>query len=192
MIDIPWTTTIAFRALRINKMRSILTMLGIIIGVGAVIAMLAVGTGASEQIAAQIASMGSNLLAINPGSLTSGGARMGMGTQSTLTMDDAAAIQKECPAVAEASPFHHGIAQIVYGNMNWSTDVQGTTPNMLIVRDWETASGSMFTDDDVRSSTKVAVLGQTIVDNLFGGIDPIGQIIRIKKVPFKVVGVLVP
>ncbi len=192
MIDVLWTTTIALRALRVNKMRSMLTMLGIIIGVGAVIAMLAVGTGASQQIAEQITSMGSNLLAIQPGSLTSGGARMGMGSQSTLTMDDAEAIQRECSAVAEASPYHHGAAQIVYGNLNWSTDVQGTTPNMLIVRDWQVASGRMFTDDDVRSSTKVAVLGQTIVDNLFGGIDPISQIIRIKKVPFKVVGVLIP
>jgi putative ABC transport system permease protein len=191
MSDVFWITTIAFRALRVNKMRSILTVLGIIIGVGAVIAMLAVGTGASRQIAAQIASMGSNLLAIQPGSLTSGGARMGMGTQSTLTMDDAAAIQKECSAVAEVSPYHHGVAQIVYGNLNWSTDVQGTTPNMLIVRDWQIASGAMFTDDDVRGSTKVAVLGQTVVDSLFGGIDPIGQIIRIKKVPFRVIGVLV-
>ena len=169
-----------------------LTMLGIIIGVGAVITMLAVGTGASDQIAAQIASMGSNPIAVQPGSLTSGGARMGMGTQSTLTVDDAEAIQKECPAVAEASPYHHGAAQIVYGNLNWSTDVQGTTPNMLIVRDWEVASGRMFTEDDVRSSAKVAVLGQTIVENLFGGIDPVGQVIRIKKVPFKVVGVLIP
>jgi putative ABC transport system permease protein len=192
MIDISWITKIAFRALRANKMRSALTMLGIIIGVGAVIAMLAVGTGASRQITAQIAGMGSNLLSIQPGSLTSGGARMGMGTQSTLTMDDAAAIQKECSAVAEVSPYHHGVAQIVYGNLNWSTDVQGTTPNMLIVRDWQIASGTMFTDDDIRGSTKVAVLGQSIVDNLFGGIDPLGQIIRIKKVPFKVVGVLVP
>jgi len=192
MINIPWITRIAFRALRINKMRSTLTMLGIIIGVGAVVTMVAVGTGASEQIAAQIASMGSNLLTIQPGSITSSGIRMGMGSQSTLTMDDAEAIQSDCPAVAEASPFHHGVAQIVYGNLNWSTEVNGTTPNMLVVRDWEVGSGRMFTSDDVRSSAKVAVLGQTVVDNLFGGMDPIGRTIRIKKVPFRVIGVLVP
>jgi putative ABC transport system permease protein len=190
MIDVPWVTRIALRALRVNKMRSTLTMLGIIIGVAAVIAMLAVGTGASEQIAAQIASMGSNLLTVQPGSMTSGGIRMGMGSQSTLTTDDAEAIQNECPAVAEASPFHHGVAQIVYTNLNWSTEVNGTTPNMLAVRDWAVATGRMFTTDEVRSSAKVAVLGQTVVDNLFGGIDPIGKVIRIKKVPFRVIGVL--
>lgn len=191
MIDVPWITKIALRALKVNKTRSVLTMLGIIIGVGAVIAMLAVGTGASRQIASQIATMGSNLLTIQPGSLTSGGARMGMGSQSTLTMDDAYAIQNECPTVAEASPYHHGTAQIVYGNLNWSSDVQGTTPNMLVVRDWQVSSGRMFTDDDVRGATKVAVLGQTIVENLFGGMDPVGQVIRIKKVPFRIIGTLV-
>jgi putative ABC transport system permease protein len=192
MTDVSWVAKIAIRALRVNKTRSILTMLGIIIGVGAVIAMLAVGNGASRQIAAQIASMGSNLLAIQPGSLTAGGLRLGLGSRTTLTMSDAEAIQRECSAVSEASPYHHGTAQIVHSNLNWSTDVQGTTPNMLIVRDWQVASGRMFTEEDVRSSTKVAVLGQTIVDNLFGGIDPIGQIIRIQRVPFRVVGVLIP
>lgn len=189
MIDLPWTTRIALRALRVNKMRSALTMLGIIIGVGAVIAMLAVGTGASEQISAQIASMGSNLLMVVPGSSSAGGVRMGGGTQQTLTFGDADAIAS-CSSVSDVAPVHNGSAQIVYGNMNWSTQVQGTTPAMLNVRDWPIASGRSFTYDDVRSATKVALIGQTIVENLFGGIDPVDQIIRIKKIPFRVVGVL--
>jgi putative ABC transport system permease protein len=189
MIDLPWTTRIALRALRVNKMRSALTMLGIIIGVGAVIAMLAVGTGASEQISAQIASMGSNLLMVVPGSSSAGGVRMGGGTQQTLTFGDAEAITG-CPSVSDVAPVHSGSAQIVYGNMNWSTGVQGTTPAMLNVRDWPVAAGRSFTDDDVRSATKVALIGQTVVESLFGGIDPIDQVVRIKKIPFRVVGVL--
>jgi putative ABC transport system permease protein len=190
MIDIPWTTRIALRALRVNKMRSALTMLGIIIGVGAVIAMLAVGTGASRQIAEQISSMGSNLLVIMPGSVTSGGLRMGFGSQSTLTLDDAEAILRECPAVQDVAPSLGGAAQVVYGNLNWSTNVQGTTSGILVVRDWAIAEGRPLTDEDVRSSAKVALLGQTVVENLFGGINPLDQIIRIKKIPFKVAGVL--
>ncbi len=171
-------------------MRSALTMLGIIIGVGAVITMMAVGTGASERISTQMASMGSNLLIVMPGSSTSGGIRMGSGTQSTLTQDDAEAIAAQCPAVADVAPVHSGGAQVVYGNQNWSTIVTGTTPGILPVRDWTLASGRAFTDQDVRSATKVCLLGQTVVDNLFGSADPLGQIIRIKKVPFTVIGVL--
>jgi putative ABC transport system permease protein len=190
MINIPSTLKIAFRALKVNKMRSALTMLGIIIGVGAVITMLAVGTGASKSIADQISSMGSNLLMVLPGATTSGGVRMGSGTQPTLTMGDAEAIQKECPAVSNVAPILSGVAQIVYGHLNWSTGVVGTTPDMLIVRDWPLTSGRPFTDQDVKSATKVCILGQTVVDNLFGDMDPIGQIVRIKKVPFTVVGVL--
>lgn len=190
MINIPSTLKISFRALRVNKMRSALTMLGIIIGVGAVIAMLAVGTGASRQIESQIASMGSNLLMILPGATSSGGVRMGTGTQPTLTMGDADAVQKECPAVADDAPVLGGVAQIVYGHQNWSTGVTGTTPGMLNVRDWPLSSGRSFTQQDVNSATKVALLGQTVVDNLFGDMNPVGQIIRIKKVPFTVVGVL--
>jgi len=190
MIDIPWTTRIALRALRVNKMRSALTMLGIIIGVGAVIAMLAVGTGASRQIAEQISSMGSNLLIVMPGSVTSGGLRMGFGSQSTLTLDDADAILRECPAVQDVAPSLGGAAQVVYGNLNWSTNVQGTTSGILVVRDWAIAQGRPMTEEDIRSSAKVALLGQTVVENLFGGINPLDQMIRIKKIPFKVVGVL--
>lgn len=190
MINLPSTFRISFRALRVNKMRSALTMLGIIIGVGAVIAMLAVGTGASRKIAEQISSMGSNLLMILPGSTTAGGVRMGAGTQPTLTLMDAEAIQKESSAVAEAAPVLNGVAQVVYRHQNWSTGVVGTTPNMLEVRDWPLASGRAFTQQDVKSATKVCLMGQTVVDNLFGGMDPLGQIVRIKKIPFTVIGVL--
>lgn len=190
MIDIPSTIKISLRALKVNKMRSGLTMLGIIIGVGAVIAMLAVGSGARESIAEQISSMGSNLIMILPGSTTAGGVRMGSGSQPTLSLGDAEAIKKECPAVKNVAPVHNGVAQVVYGSQNWSTGVVGTTPAMLEVRDWTLASGRSFTDEDVRSSAKVCLLGQTVVDNIFGGIDPVGQSIRIKNVPFTVLGVL--
>lgn len=190
MINIPSTLRISFRALKVNKMRSALTMLGIIIGVGAVIAMLAIGTGASKRIAEQISSMGSNLLIILPGATTSGGVRMGSGTQPTLTMGDADAMQKECPAVSDVAPILSGIAQVVFGHQNWSTGVVGTTPSMLTVRDWPVAAGRSFSDQDVKSATKVCLLGQTVVDNLFGDMSPVGQVIRIKKVPFTVIGVL--
>ena len=190
MINIPSTVKISVRALRVNKMRSALTMLGIIIGVAAVITMLAVGTGARQKIGEQIASMGSNQLIVLPGASTSGGARMGAGSQMTLSMGDAEAILKECPAVSYVAPVLGGVAQVIYGNQNWSTSVTGTTPGMLVVRDWQISEGRSFTDDDVRGATKVCLLGQTVVENLFGSIDPIGQIVRIKKVPFTVIGVL--
>jgi putative ABC transport system permease protein len=190
VINIPSTLKISFRALRVNKMRSSLTMLGIIIGVGAVITMLAVGTGASERISKQIASVGSNLIIILPGSTTSGGLRMGAGTQQTLKKEDADAIQKECPAVSDVAPVLNGAAQIVYGNQNWSTGVQGTTSSILNVRDWSLVSGRAFTEQDIRNATKVAILGQTVTDYLFGGTEPLNQIIRIKKVPFTVIGIL--
>jgi putative ABC transport system permease protein len=160
--------------------------------VGAVITMLAVGTGASERISEQMASIGSNLLIVLPGSSTSGGIRMGSGTISTLTQDDSEAITKECPAVSDVAPTYNGVAQVVYGNQNWSTGIAGTTPGILPVRDWSLSSGKAFTEQDVRNATKVCLLGQTVVDNLFGNADPVGQIIRIKKVPFTVIGVLAP
>ncbi len=190
MINIPSTIRISFRALRVNKMRSALTMLGIIIGVGAVITMLAVGTGAKQKLWDQLASIGSNLIMILPGASAAGGVRMGAGTQSTLSIGDADAIQKECPAVLYVAPVHSGTAQVVYGNQNWSTSITGTTTNMLSVRDWPLTEGRPFSDEEVRSAAKVCLLGQTVVDNIFGGINPIGQIIRIKNVPFTVIGVL--
>jgi putative ABC transport system permease protein len=190
MINIPATIKISLRALRVNKMRSALTMLGIVIGVGAVIAMLAVGRGASQRISDQIASMGSNLIMILPGTTTAGGVRMGAGTQPTLSMGDVEAIKKECPAVSNVAPALGGIAQVIYGNQNWSTGIRGTTPDILKVRDWLLISGRSFTEQDVKSATKVCMLGQTVVENLFGGLDPIGKMIRIKNLPFVVVGVL--
>ncbi len=190
MINLPSTFRISVRALRVNKMRSALTMLGIIIGVGAVITMLAVGTGASMRIAQQISSIGSNLLIVLPGATTAGGVRMGAGTQSTLSMGDAQAILRESSTVEAAAPVLNGVAQVVFRQMNWSTGITGTTPAMLDVRDWSLSAGRPFTQQDVKSATKVCLLGQTVVDNLFGDLDPIGQIIRIKKVPFTVIGVL--
>jgi putative ABC transport system permease protein len=190
MIDIPSTIKISFRALWVNKMRSALTMLGIIIGVGAVIAMVAIGSGASQKISEQISSMGSNLLIILPGSTTSGGVRMGSGSQPTLSVGDAEAILKECTSVEEVGPVLGGAAQVIYGHMNWSTNATGTTPGMLAVRDWTLSRGRPFIDQDVKSATKVALLGQTVVDNLFGEQNPVGQTIRIKNVPFTVIGVL--
>ena len=171
-------------------MRSGLTMLGIVIGVAAVITMLAVGTGASQRIEEQISSMGSNLLMILPGTTTAGGVRMGMGSQPTLSLGDTEAIQKECPAVLYVAPILSGVAQVVYGNQNWSTGVVGTTPSMLYVRDWQLEQGRPFTEEDVRNASKVCLLGQTVIDSLFGSINPVGQIIRIKNVPFTVIGVL--
>ncbi len=183
---------IALRALMVNKMRSALTMLGIIIGVGAVIAMVAVGSGAKRRIAEQIASMGSNLIIVLSGSSTSGGFRFGSGTVPTLTVDDSKAILNEIPAVKYVAPILGGGAQVVFGNQNWSTIINGTTPEVLEIREWSLSSGRPFTQQDVDGATKVCLLGKTVVDNLFGGIDPIGQIIRIKMVPFTVIGVLDP
>ena len=181
---------IALRALMVNKMRSALTMLGIIIGVSAVITMIAVGSGAKTRIAEQIASMGSNLLIVLSGSSTSGGFRGGSGTVPTLTVEDAKSILSEVPSVKYVAPNLSGVAQVVYGNQNWSTVVNGTTPEVLDIREWPVASGRPFTQQDVDGATKVCLLGKTVAENLFGGIDPVGQIIRIKKVPFTVIGVL--
>jgi len=181
---------IALRALRANKMRSFLTMLGIIIGIAAVIAMVAIGSGASKMIADQISSIGSNLLLVIPGSTTSGGLRSGSGGTPTLTYDDAKAIKAECPSVAEVAPTVRGSAQVVFGNQNWSTIVMGVTPEMLTVRDWPLVAGRNISQSDVDGATKNCLIGQTVAENLFGDADPIGQIIRIKKVPFIVIGLL--
>ncbi len=190
MVNLASTVKISLRALRVNKMRSSLTMLGIIIGVGAVIAMLALGTGARQKIAEQISSIGSNLLMVLPGASSSGGIRMGAGTQPTLSLADAEAVLRESPSVQDVAPSLGGIAQVVYGNQNWSTSVNGTTRAMLSVRDWQLSAGRAFTDDDVKGATKVCILGRTVVDNLFGSIDPVGSVIRINKIPFSVLGVL--
>ena len=190
MISIFSTLRIALRALWVNKMRSALTMLGIIIGVSAVIIMMAVGTGVSRKISSQISSIGSNLIIIMPGSTTQGGVRMGGGSQSTLTTGDAEAILRECSAVAAVAPMQFGTAQVVFGNQNWSTGLKGTTPGILEVKDCGLSAGRNMSDQDIRSATKVCLLGQTVVDNLFGSMDPLGQVIRIRKIPFTVIGVL--
>jgi len=190
MIAITSIISIALRALKANAMRSFLAILGIIIGVGAVVAMVAIGSGASEKISSQISSIGSNLILVLPGATTQSGIRMGTGTQQTLTMADAEAISKECSAVSAVAPAITGTAQVVFGNQNWATGVIGTTPDMVIVREWELVSGRFINEQDVRSGTKVAVIGQTVADKLFGEIESTGKIIRIKKIPFEVIGVL--
>jgi len=189
-MNFPMTLRIAFKALGRNKMRSGLTMLGIIIGVGAVIAMIAIGSGAKARIQEQIASMGSNLLIVLSGSATSGGFRWGSGSVPTLTVEDAKAIASELSAVKYAAPVLQGVTQVVYGNQNWSTITFASTPEALLIRDWPVARGRAFTQSDLEGAAKVCLLGQTVVENLFGDIDPVGQVARIKQFPFTLVGVL--
>jgi putative ABC transport system permease protein len=181
---------IALISLTRNKIRSFLTMLGIIIGVSAVIAMMAVGTGAQESIKQQIASLGTNVILIFPGSFNQGGVRSGTGTSASLTPEDLIAIQTQCPSVALATPSVRDGAQIVYQEQNWRASIIGATPEYFSIRSWPVSSGQYFTDADVRGATKVCMIGQTIADNLFKGNDPVGSIIRIRKMPFKIVGVL--
>ena len=181
---------VSFRSLRANKMRSALTMLGMIIGVGAVIVMVAIGEGANQRISAQIASIGSNLLLVLPGSTTSGGLRSGFGGVPTLTMADARAIGRELPAVRMTSPTSRSSGPVVYGNQNWSTILQGGWPEFLEMREWKTVSGRAFNAQETEAASKVCVLGQTVAENLFGSEDPVGKIVRIKRSPFTVVGVL--
>ena len=190
MIDLESTLRIAIRTIRINKMRSILTSLGIIIGVSSVIIMLAIGMGAQRSMAENMAKMGSNLLMVVSGSTTSGGIRMGAGSKQTLTYSDALDIQKKCPSVLAVAPYLSGTKQVVFGNQNWSTGIQGTTPNVMIVRDWGVEYGRSFSEEDVSNSTKVCLLGQTVAENLFGDLDPVGKTVRIEGMPFTVVGVL--
>jgi putative ABC transport system permease protein len=182
---------VAFKALSRNKMRSILTMLGIIIGVGAVIAMVSVGQGAQQTIASQIANMGSNMLFVTPGAWNSGGVRMGLGTTSHLTVEDCQAIERECPAVRYASPLVRTSCSVVYGNQNWFTNVQGYNTHFPQIRLWDVAEGSFFTDQDVATDQRVCVIGKTVSDNLFSGADPIGQEIRMRNMPWRVIGVLI-
>ncbi len=181
----------AWRAMQANRLRSFLTMLGMMIGVGAVVLMTAIGQGAQYMVDQSIASMGSNLFIILSGGTTAGGVRSGMGAAPTLTLGDAEAIAT-LPQIAAVAPSQPGTAQVVYESNNWSTGITGTTPAYFRVRDWTIASGYAFTDSDVRSATRVAVLGQTVVKNLFGDEDPIGKTIRIKQSPFVVIGVLAP
>ncbi len=180
---------VAMRALAVNKLRSLLTMLGIIIGVAAVIVMIAVGAGAQQRVEEQIRSLGSNLLLILSGTTTAGGVRMGFGSNQTISEDDALAIPREIPE-AMAAPALRGTAQLIWGNTNWSTVIFGVTPDYLEVRQWELNSGRAFDATDMAGATKVCMIGQTVARQLFGGADPLGQSIRVRRVPFTVIGVL--
>jgi len=186
------TILVALRALRRNKLRSILTALGIIIGVGAVIAMVSIGNGAKSQVEAQVASLGENVITIFPGSFTSGGMRGGWGSVSTLSLDDSDAIKREVANVYGVSPEVRDRAQVLANGLNWNTMIMGESPDYPAIRSWKFVEGAMFGDQDVRSVAKVAVLGKTVVDQLFPDSDPLGKTIRIRDIPFKVVGVLAP
>jgi putative ABC transport system permease protein len=181
---------LGLQALTRNRMRAALTVLGIVIGVAAVIATLAIGQGAREAVQRQIRGLGANVVTVRPGTVTAGGARMGMGGITTMTAEDAEAIRRECPAVVAISPLVQRGAQVVYGNMNWGTNVQGVAPEYLDIRQWPVGEGTMFTDADVRGSAKVCVIGSKVREQLFGDADPVGTTIRIKDIPFRVVGVL--
>ena len=182
---------VASRALLRNKMRSFLTVLGIIIGVGAVIAMVAIGEGAKARVEESFASMGSNLLIVMPGSTNASGARGGFGSMPTLTWDDLLAIRREVSSVRYAAAQLRTNAQLMSEDQNWSTSVTGTSPEYFLIRNWKVASGRQLLDSDIETSAKVVLLGQTVVDKLFGtSADAVGQIVRIKNIPFEVVGVL--
>ena len=178
------------QALTRNRLRSVLTTLGIVIGVAAVIATLAIGQGARAAVQAQIRALGANTMTVIPGTITAGGARGGMGSITTMTPEDAAAIKVECPAVDAVAPGVRTLAQVVFGNTNWSTTIQGTTADFGAIRQWPVESGVFLTDSDVRGGAKVCVLGKNVAQQLFAGTDPVGAIVRIKDIPFRVVGVL--
>ncbi len=186
------TLRLALRALARNKLRSGLTMLGIIIGVGAVIAMVGIGQGADRQIQQQIANMGSNMLMVMSGSVNRGGLRVGFGATKTLVYDDVQAILREAPSVAAVAPGTMTSSQVVYGNDNWGTRIIGTEPQYFEIRTWPLASGVIFDQSQVEQNLNVAVIGETVRKNLFAATDPVGQTVRIKNLPFTVIGVLQP
>ena len=186
------TFKIAFRALRRNKMRSVLTALGIIIGVGAVIAMVGIGNGAKAQVEAQIASLGENIILVFSGSTTSSGIRTGWGGAGTLKVEDAEAIRREVPGVTAVSEEVVSTTQVAAGNQNWFTRIFGESAQYFDIRQWPLAEGAPFTDQDVRSANKVCVIGRTTATQIYGSDDPLGQILRIKNVPFTVIGILTP
>ncbi|MBQ8436816.1 MAG: ABC transporter permease [Alphaproteobacteria bacterium] len=190
MIDFKTIFSIATRAIRANKMRSTLTSLGIIIGVAAVIVMLAIGNGAQISIQNEMKTMGANLIIVRSGVSTSSGARGGHGSQPTMKLADGNAIQEKIAEIKLAAPMLSEVAQMVSGNNNWSTQVTGTDNRNFIIKDWNLAYGRMFNETDIKNAAKVAILGQTVVNELFGDVDPLNRTIRIKGIPFKVVGVL--
>ena len=181
---------IALDSILIHKLRSFLTVLGIIIGVSSVIIMVAIGNGAKLEIEKQISSIGSNLIIILPGATSSGGVRFGTGTQMTLTIQDAEALKKESPYIEDTTFSIHEVLQVVYKNMNWSSLVRGTNTSFFRIQEWELERGRFFNEEDIKSGNRVAVIGYTVVKNLFGLEDPIDKTIRIKKIPFKVIGIL--
>ncbi|MFZ3375030.1 MAG: ABC transporter permease, partial [Chthoniobacterales bacterium] len=181
---------VAFRALARNKLRSTLTMLGIIIGIGAVIAMIGIGQGADQAVQKQIATLGANMLFISSGSSTFGGLRIGNGSTKTLLEEDITAVVKECPAVVAAAPGTQTSGQLVYENDNWGTRIIGTTPEYFEIRSWPFESGASFTQDDVVTAANVAAIGETVRKNLFASTDPIGKTIRVGNLPFVVIGLL--
>jgi putative ABC transport system permease protein len=184
------TIRLALRALRRNKMRTMLTMLGIIIGVGSVIAAVSITTGARVQVEAKVASLGQNVVSVFSGSFTSGGSRSGWGGAPTLTLEDVEAIKKEVADVVAVSPEVRDRMQVQANGLNWRPGIVGESPDYLQIRSWNIAEGAMFTDQDVRSLSKVAVIGKTVADQLFPNMDPVGQTLRVREIPFKIVGVL--
>jgi putative ABC transport system permease protein len=192
LMDLLNIIRVAFRALQRNKMRAALTMLGIIIGVSAVVAMVSIGQGAQATVQAQIDSIGTNLLFVTAGAQNVGGVRSGTGDTgtNTLTVDDLEAIKREVPTVSMLTPTVNARGQLVAGNMNWNTSIQGVSEEYPEVRKWAIQTGSFFTEGDVRAAARVLVVGQTIADNMFAGTDPIGQTIRVQNLPFRVVGVM--
>jgi putative ABC transport system permease protein len=184
------TLKIALRALRRNKLRTVLTMLGMIIGVAAVIAMVSIGNGAKSQVEAQIASLGENVILIFSGSVTRSGVHTGWGSAGTLTVEDAEAIQRELPAVTAISPEVRSSGQIAAGSENWFTQIMGESPDYFTIRRWPVVQGASFSEQDVRGAAKVAVIGKTVADQLYPGEDPLGKILRVRNTPFIIAGVL--
>ncbi|HUK82933.1 MAG TPA: ABC transporter permease [Verrucomicrobiae bacterium] len=184
------TIRIALRALRRNKLRSALTTLGIIIGVGAVIAMVGIGTGAKSQVEAQIASLGQNVILVFSGNFSGGGVRSGWGGAGTMTVEDADAVGREISGVTHVSPEVRDRQQIMANGLNWNTQILGEGTDYLDIRDWPLVDGAMFTEQDVRGASKVCIVGQTIVNELFPNEDPVGQVLRVRNIPFKILGVL--
>ena len=190
MIDFKSTLKMALNSLKVNKLRSALTSLGIIIGVSAVIIMLAIGTGASEKVQANMESMGSNMLTIRSSSARTGGVSLGVGTRPSLTLKDATAIQKMVASIDAVAPASNESKQLMYGNQNWQTTVYGTTPPYLYIRNYEVETGRSFSFEDVKNGAKVCVIGATVATELFGDVSPINKVIRVGNVPFKVLGTL--
>jgi len=189
-MDFQAVIRVALRALARNKMRTALTMLGIIIGVGAVICTVAIGEGASNQVQEQLRNLGDNLVFISAGNQSRGGVRMGAEATKTLTLADARAIEQQCPMVSRVSPGVWARGQVVYGNQNWNTSIRGVTPEFMEIRRWPLVSGGVFSQRDVDSAANVCLIGQTVIENLFGDEDPLGKTIRITNIPFRIVGVL--